>query len=330
MKLTGYELEFGHVVKEVYAELLITSSQATHSWKPIYACAFVRLNEICIIDLWKSATANEHLMISAIGVLVKTLQLLDLSASQKHGCCLIVTSKMGSINSKAVVQHNQKLSKKTQSKTPNKAEGKLAANIQKTVQNDRKGNHSQQSSNKECESDNSDRPKLSQTKRKTKCSSNLPQFTWLVSSVVEDDFKKISKIDRNLKSCHPKSPLLSQRGQTSKDELTSPIDLVSARPKTNNSIENSPPKNHCSKNLCSVQSIALAPTRTSDTSLVSSNSGASDSDDSGITAEKYDPHLMSGSVGFGVLTSTTYLENYVTGRSTNVHGKWRRKETIHN
>ena len=30
MKLTGYELEFGHVVKEVYAELLITSSQATH------------------------------------------------------------------------------------------------------------------------------------------------------------------------------------------------------------------------------------------------------------------------------------------------------------
>ena len=29
MKLTGYELEFGHVVKEVYAELLITSSQAT-------------------------------------------------------------------------------------------------------------------------------------------------------------------------------------------------------------------------------------------------------------------------------------------------------------
>ena len=132
---------------------------------------------------------------------------------------------MGSINSKAVVQHNQKLSKKTESKTPNKAEGKLAANIQKMVQNDRKGNHSQKSSNKECESDNSDRPKMSQTKRKTKCSSNLPQFKWLASSVVEDDFKKISKVDR--KSCHPKSPLLSLRGQTSKDELTSPIDLVS-------------------------------------------------------------------------------------------------------
>lgn len=31
MKLTGYELEFGHVVKEVYAELLITSSQARRS-----------------------------------------------------------------------------------------------------------------------------------------------------------------------------------------------------------------------------------------------------------------------------------------------------------
>lgn len=30
------------------------------SSKPIHACAFVRLNEICIIDLWKSATANEH------------------------------------------------------------------------------------------------------------------------------------------------------------------------------------------------------------------------------------------------------------------------------
>lgn len=226
---------------------------------------------------------------------------------------------MGSINSKAVVQHNQKLSKKTQRKTPNKVEGKLAANIQKTVQNDRKGNHSQQNSNKECESDNSDRPKLSQTKRKTKCSSNRPQFTWLVSSVVEDDFKKISKIDR--KSCHPKSPLLSLRGQTSKDGLTSSIDLVSARSTTSNSIENSPPNNHCSKNLCSVQSIALAPTRTSDTSLVSSNSSASDSDDSGTSAEKYDPRQMSGSVGFGVLTSATYLENYVTGRSTNVHGK---------
>lgn len=273
---------------------------------------------------------NMHLMISAIAVLVRILQFLDLSASEKHGCCLIVPSKMGSINSKAVVQHNQKISKKNQSKTPNKAEGKLAANIQKTVQNDRKGNHSQQSSssNKECESDNSDRQKMSQTKRKTKCSSNLPQFTSLVSSVVEDDFKKISVIDR--KSCHPKSPLLSLRGQTSKDELTSPIDLVSARSKTSNSIENSPPNKHCSKNLCSVQSIALAPTRTSDTSLVSSNSSASASDDSGTSAEKYDPRLMSGSVGFGVLTSTTYLENYETGRSTNVHGKWRRKETIHN
>lgn len=235
---------------------------------------------------------------------------------------------MGSINSKAVVQHNQKLSKKTQSKTPNKADGKLAANIQKTVQNDRKGNHSHQSSNKECESDNRDRPKMSQTKRKTKCSSNLPQFKWLASSVVEDDFKKISVMDR--KSCDPKSPLLSLRGQTSKGELTSPIELVSARSQTSNSIENSSPNNHCSKNLCSVQSIALTPTRTSDTSLVSSNSSASDSDDSGTTAEKYDPRLMSGSVGFGVLTSTTYLENYVTGRSTNVHGKWRRKETIHN
>ena len=226
---------------------------------------------------------------------------------------------MGSINSKAVVQHNQRLLKMNKSKTPNKVEGKLAANIKKTVQNDRKGNHSQQSSNKESESDNSDRQKLSRTKRKTKCSSNLPQFTWLVSSVVEDDFKKISKIDR--KSCHPKSPLLSLTGQTSKDELTSPIDLVSARPKTNNSIENSPPKNHCSKNLCSVQSITVAPTRTSNTSLVSSNSSASDSDDSGSSAEKYDPRLMSGSVGFGVLTSTTYLENYVTGRTTNVHDK---------
>ena len=235
---------------------------------------------------------------------------------------------MGSINSKAVVQHNQKLSKKTQSKNTNKAEGKLAANIQKTVQNDRKGNHSHQSSNKECESDNRDRPKMSQTKRKTKCSSNLPQFKWLASSVVQDDFKKISVMDR--KSCDPKSPLLSLRGQTSKGELTSPIELVSARSQTSNSIENSSPNNHCSKNLCSVQSIALAPTRTSDTSLVSSNSSASDSDDSGTTAEKHDPRLMSGSVGFGVLTSTTYLENYVTGRSKNVHGKWRRKETIHN
>ena len=29
MKLTGYELEFGHLVKEVIAELLITSSQGT-------------------------------------------------------------------------------------------------------------------------------------------------------------------------------------------------------------------------------------------------------------------------------------------------------------
>ena len=223
---------------------------------------------------------------------------------------------MGSINSKAVVQHNQRLLKMNKSKTPNKVEGKLAANIQKTVQNDRKGNHSQQSSNKESESDNSDRQKLSHTKRKTKCSSNLPQFTWLVSSVVEDDFKKISKIDR--KSCHQKSPLLSLTEQTSKDELTSPTDLVSARPKTNNSIENSPPKNHCSKNLCSVQSITLAPTGTSKTSLVSSNSSAYDSVDS---VEKYDPRLISGSVGFGVLTSTTYLENYVTVRSTNVHDK---------
>lgn len=235
---------------------------------------------------------------------------------------------MGSINSKAVVQHNQKLSKKTQSKNRNKAEGKLGANIQKTVQNDRKGNHSHQSSNKECESDNSDRPKMSQTKRTTKCSSNLPQFKWLASSVVEDDFKKIRVMDR--KSCDPKSPLLSLRGQTRKGELTSPIELVSARSQTSNSIENSSPNNHCSKNLCSVQSIALAPTRTSDTILVSSNSSASDSDDSGTTAEKYDPRLMCGSVGFGVLTSTTYLENYVTGRSTNVHGKWRRNETIHN
>lgn len=29
MKLTGYELEFGRLVKEVFAELLITSSQGT-------------------------------------------------------------------------------------------------------------------------------------------------------------------------------------------------------------------------------------------------------------------------------------------------------------
>jgi len=31
MKLMGYELEFGHVVKEVSDKLLITSSQATRS-----------------------------------------------------------------------------------------------------------------------------------------------------------------------------------------------------------------------------------------------------------------------------------------------------------